>query len=129
LDVISLFTNVPLSLVTDILKEKWLYISNHTILPKKEFIYATNFVLNSTFFHFNDKYYRQTYDASMSSPLSPIIADLVLQLLEMQILNKLNFKPTFYFRYVDDIVLAAPLFSLNDLLEKFNLFHPRLKLS
>jgi len=93
----------------------------------KRFIYATTFVLNSIFFFFNSKYYRQTYGTSMSSPLSLIIMDLVLQLLEMQTLNKLNFKPTFYFRYVDDIGLAAPLSSFNDLLEKFNSFYPRFK--
>jgi len=62
----------------------------------------------------------------MNSPLSLIIAALVLQLLEIQTLNKLNFKPAFYFRYVDDIVLAAPFSSLNNLLVKFNSFH-RLK--
>jgi len=85
------------------------------------------FVLNSTYFLFNDKFYRQTYRAPMGSPLSPINADLVLQLLEIQTLNKLNFKPAFYFKYVDDIVLIAPYSSLNDLLDQFNSYHPRLK--
>jgi len=63
----------------------------------------------------------------MGSLLSPIIVDLVSQLLEIQTLNKLNFKPAFYFRYVDNIVLVAPFSSLNDLLDQFNSFHPRLK--
>jgi len=127
LDVISLFTNVPVDLIIDIIKEKWSCISKHTSLPENEFIYATNFVLNSTYFLFNNKYYKQTYGALMGSPLSPMVADLIMQTLELQIINNLSFVPTFYFRYVDDIALAAPTSYLNNLLFNFNSFHPRLK--
>jgi len=52
----------------------------------------------------------------MRSPLFPI-ADLVLQKLESDILNK----------FVDDIALATPCTYLEDLLHMFNSFHPRLK--
>jgi len=62
----------------------------------------------------------------MGSPLSPIVADLILQRLESSILN-LTFKPIFYYRYVDDIVLSVPYSHLNSLLDKFNSFHHRLK--
>jgi len=62
----------------------------------------------------------------MESTLSPVIAGLI-QRLESSILNNLTYKPTFYYRYVDDIVLAVPLSHLNSLLEKFNSFHRRLK--
>jgi len=63
----------------------------------------------------------------MGSPLSPVIADLILQRLELSILTNLSFKPTFFYRYVDDIILAVPLCHFNDLLDKFNSFHHRLK--
>jgi len=62
----------------------------------------------------------------MGSPLSPIVADLVLQKLEFQIINNLFIKPYFY-RYVDDIALSAPFSCLKDLLVAFNSFHPRIK--
>jgi len=62
----------------------------------------------------------------MGSPLSPIVADLVLQKLESLSIDSLYVKPIFYHRYVDDIVLAAPVASLQDLLQAFNSFHPRL---
>jgi len=39
----------------------------------------------------------------MGSLLSPIVADLALQYLELHILKKLSFTPSFYIRYVDDI--------------------------
>lgn len=48
----------------------------------------------------------------MGSSLSPIIADLVLQDSENQALNKLDFILPFYFRYVDDVILAIPINSI-----------------
>jgi len=63
----------------------------------------------------------------MGSPLSPIVADLILQKLELSILNDFPHKPIFYFRYVDDIALSVPHTSIDSLLDKFNSFHHRLK--
>jgi len=63
----------------------------------------------------------------MGSPLSPIVADLVLQRLESQIINNLVIKPNFYYRYVDDIALSAPLSCFKGLLDSFNSFYPRIK--
>jgi len=63
----------------------------------------------------------------MGFPLSPITADLTLRNLKSHIFKNLSFIPPFYIRYVDDIVLSAPHTLLNELLEKFNSFHPRLK--
>ena len=53
---------------------------------------------------FNDKFYRQTFGLPMGSPLSPILADLFMQDLELVSLNKLSVTSLFYVRYVDDIV-------------------------
>jgi len=64
----------------------------------------------------------------MGSPLSPIITDLTLQNFESHIPKNLSFIPSFYIRYVDDIALAALHTLLSELLEKFNSFHPRLKI-
>jgi len=44
----------------------------------------------------------------MGSPLSPIIADLVMQDFESEALSLLPFSLPIYFRYVDDILIATP---------------------
>jgi len=62
----------------------------------------------------------------MGSPLSPVVADLVMQRLECTVISSLNIRPTFYYRYVDDIILLAPPHYLSVLLDTFNSFHPRL---
>jgi len=126
-DVISMFTNIPIDLVLDILDEKWSLFEKNSNIPKIEFLNAIKFILQSTFFNFNNKFYKQTFGTPMGSPLSPIVADLTLQELENNILEKLTIKPIFYYRFVDDIALAAPYSALDDLLHTFNLFHPRLR--
>lgn len=63
----------------------------------------------------------------MGSPLSPIVADIVLQDIESRALKILRFTPPFYFRYVDDVILAVPPRLLNHTLDTFNSFHPRIQ--
>jgi len=76
---------------------------------------------------FNGVTYKQTFGTPMGSPISPIIADIVLQDLENKALEKLKFTPCFYLRYVDDIVLTLPSLEYNHTLNIFNSFHPRLQ--
>jgi len=61
----------------------------------------------------------------MDSPLSSIIADLVIQDLETEVLRKLGFR--FYFRYVDDILTAVPKTAVDNIVDKFNAYHPYLQ--
>lgn len=63
----------------------------------------------------------------MSSPLSPIIADIVLQDLEDRALANLNFTLSFCVRYVDDVALYVPSSSVNYTLNVFNSFCPNIQ--
>jgi len=127
LDVTSLFTNVPLDLAMDSISERWSYIQRNTKISKNEFLIAIKFVLSSTYFTFNNIIYKQTYGTPMGSPLSPVIADIVMQDLETSCLNRINCKLTFYFRYVDDIVMAAPSEKTDLIFKTFNEYHDRIK--
>lgn len=127
LDVVSLFTNVPSDLVIESIERRWNDISAGTAIPKEEFIVSINFVLDSTYFGYNGRIYKQIFGTPMGSPLSPIIADIVLQDIEERALNTLSYPLPFYFRYVDDIVLAAPADQFNLILSTFNSFHNRMQ--
>jgi len=50
-----------------------------TVLSKLEFINALKLILNSTYFIFNDIFYKQTFEILVDSILSPIVADIVFQ--------------------------------------------------
>jgi len=62
----------------------------------------------------------------MGSPLSPTLANIVMQDLELKAINNLNIGFLFYFRYVHDIVLYTSEYRLQDILNTFNI-HPRLQ--
>ncbi|XP_072743287.1 uncharacterized protein [Anoplolepis gracilipes] len=120
LDVISLFTNIPTNLALDCISNKWEYLSNNCDLSEAEFLNGIKLILNCTYFIFNNVIYRQTFETPMGPPLSPIIADIVLQDLEKKALNTLHFNPPFYFRFVDDIIMAVPSDSIDYTPNTFN---------
>lgn len=113
LDVISLFTNVPVDLALDSIRKRWNFVGEKCAIPRDEFLEAVRFVLDSTFFKFDDVCYKQIFGTPMGSPFSPIIADITLQDLEMRAVETIPFNLSFYYRYVDDVALAAPSFMLN----------------
>lgn len=115
-------------------------LGENKALPKKhdsistprnlEFLLAVKLLLNSTIFTFNGLIYQQIFKISLSSPLSPIVADIILQDLESRALETLIVRLTtpFYMRYyVDDVALAVPSSLVNHMLDIFNSFHPRLQ--
>ena len=50
-----------------------------------------------------------------------------MQDLETKAIARLGFQLPFYFRYVDDIVMAVPSDMIDFILTTFNSFHPRLQ--
>jgi len=127
LDVVSMFTNIPLNLVIESISNRWAHIGKGTKIPKNEFIKALKLILESTYFKFNNIIYKQNFGTPMGSPLSPIVSELVLQDLEMKALKTLNIEIPLYFRYVDDVALAAPRQNIEEILKTFNSIHNRLQ--
>lgn len=103
------------------------------ILRKKHFIIKRRIYLRPEtcfgfhVFSFNNKINKQTFGTPVGSPLFPVISDLVLQDLKTIALKRLALFLPFYYRYVDDIVLAAPRAELQKILDIFNSYHSRLK--
>jgi len=127
LDVVSLFTNVPFEYVYEAISNRWHFVEHNTAMSKEEFIDAIKLVLESTFFTFDKIIYKQIFGTPMGSPLSPIIADLVLQDLETKAIERLPLELPLYYRYVDDVLLAAPVDKLEEIVEIFNSFHNRIQ--
>jgi len=123
----SLFTNIPVELILEGISNRWQYIQNETKISKKEFIIPVQFILNSTFFIFDNVIYKQIFDTPIGSPLSPILVDIVMQDLEEKAINNLNIDFPIYYRYVDDILLLTPDSKVNIILNTFNNIHKRLQ--
>ncbi|XP_025265609.1 uncharacterized protein LOC112638326 [Camponotus floridanus] len=67
------------------------------------------------------------FGTHMSSPPSPILADMVMDDLETQCLNSLNFTVPIYYRFVDDVFAIVPRTRIDEMLTKFNNYHERLR--
>jgi len=63
----------------------------------------------------------------MGSSLSSIIADMVLQDIEEKALYNININLPFYYRYVDDLIMAAPIEHTSNIQKVFNSFHNRIQ--
>lgn len=127
LDVISLYTNIPINLVRQIIDNKWHILKDFTPLPKDEFQRALDFTLTTNFFQFRDTFYKQLDGVAMGSPISSVIAQLVMEHAEKQIIDNLKFRILFYKRYVDDCILAIPQGKEQEVLDAFNAFHSKLQ--
>ena len=64
------------------------------------------------------KYYKQTYRTAMGSPVSVIVANLVMEEIEERAISE---NPKYFWkRYVDDIITALPENSIQSFLEHLN---------
>ena len=127
LDVISLYTNVPITLINDVINEKWEQLEDTTFLPKPEFLEALEVTLNSTYFQYKDQFYKQVFGCAMGSPVSSVVAQLVMEKLETTVLSSLSIDIPFFKRYVDDCILAVPKNKEQETIDAFNNFNPRLQ--
>ena len=64
--------------------------------------------MNHTFLHFDKIFYKQIFGTSMGSPISLILANIVMQNLEQHVINSLDFYVHTYYHYVDDTFLIIP---------------------
>lgn len=80
-------------------------------------------VLENCTFNFNDVIYTlQIFGSPMGSPMSPVIADLVMEKLEEESIRKLKFKLPFFSRFVDDIT-SCPNDKIDELKNVFNAYN------
>ena len=104
-DVTSLFTSIPVDLALEIVKfelestDAW---SEHTKLTAKQIYDLVKFVLKNSFFVFEGKYYHQISGCAMGSPVSAVIAELVMQRVEKIALETSPVPVRWWKRYVDD---------------------------
>jgi hypothetical protein len=108
-------------------ENRWIHITQNTDMSLQQFLHALTVVLDLTSFSFNGIYYEQIFGCSMGSPLSPILADMVMDDLETHCLNLLDFTVPVYYRYVDDIFAIATKSEIIEVLNVFNGYHQRLK--
>ena len=104
-DVVSLFTSIPIDMAIDVIQQKlegsddW---RNHTPLTKGQILDLLSFLLHNSYFAFEGTQYHQVSGCTMGSPVSAVIAELVMQEVEEKALETSPVQPKWWRRYVDD---------------------------
>lgn len=127
-DVISLFTNIPIDIVLELIDKKWNEIKKHTDIPLHQFRKLLEVILiEGNYFKCNDKFYSQSFGLAMGVPLAPVLANIVLDDLITTSLRKIPKKVKIVKKYVDDFFIIAHKNIVSNILDVFNSYHPRIK--
>lgn len=122
LDVVSLFTSVPVQGVIDVVHKM---INDHEYtyqdLVTDDICNLLHVVLNNNYFSFMDTKYKQVRGLAMGSSVSSILAIMYMHSLETKALDLLGNRIGFYGRYVDDtFILCRDADAANHINSHFN---------
>ena len=78
-DVKSLFTSIPLQLALQCTETAILQSTDPLPLPTEDIMDLLNLCLTSTYFQYNGKHYKQLYGTAIGSPVSVVVAEIVMQ--------------------------------------------------
>ena len=111
--------------------EKWDNVKQHTTITKQTFLKILNFCLrDNNYFKYMDNTYIQTFGMPMGNPLSPTIADIILDKLVNETIlileNEKNIKFKMIVKYVDDIFAIVKKKDLDTILTTFNNYNNKL---
>ena len=128
-DASALFTSVPvdpaLGVIKDLL-EKDPTLKDRTVLPVNDIILLLEFCLKNMYFSFQDQFYEQVEGAAMSSPVSPIVANLYMEYCDQKALSTAP-SPRLWWRYVDDTFLIQKEIHKQDFLQYINSVDPAIQ--
>ena len=110
-DVVSLFTHVPTSRAIQVTRDRLIYdpsLPDRTSLTVDDICSLLQLYLEATYLAFEGKVYRQIHGTAMGSPVSVVVANLVMEDVEQEALSTFHTPPRFWRRYVDDKCTALP---------------------
>ena len=129
-DVVSLFTKIPVDLAIKVAKKRLnedVSLNKRTTLPVEFLIDLLSFCLNTTYFVYDGTYYQQVFGTAMGSPVSAVIANLVMEDIEQRALASSPVTPLFWKRYVDDVISAVSKNEVENLLNHLNSVEPSIQ--
>ena len=131
LDVKSLFTNVPVDGSMKAVERTVQKIPDDQLpVPRHYYVKLIKLCVQFNSFQFEGTEYEQITGLAMGSPLSPVLAQLYMEVLENDHYKKILGPNVIFYRYVDDYVLLVPRrMNLQVMLVKLNAVDPAIQLT
>ena len=76
--------------------------NSRTNLDIDDIVSLLNFGLSNNYFVYKDKIYKQIHGCAMGSPVSPVVANICMEVIEDSAINATPVPPRYWKRYVDD---------------------------
>ena len=125
-DVVSLFTAIPVDKVCTYIRTKLEHdtsLANRTQLDIDDIIRLLTFVLSNSFFVYNITTYKQIQGCAMGSPVSAVVANLCMEVIEEEAIRNAVLPPKVWKRFVDDsfaIIKKSAVLSFHDTLNSID---------
>ncbi|XP_076059403.1 uncharacterized protein LOC143036031 [Oratosquilla oratoria] len=109
LDMISLFTNIPVNGTLDAIKRVTENLDDNELpIPKPDYLQVISLSIDFDPFAFNQEEYKQHYGLPMGSPFSAVDTNIYLETLEMDNIARIIGRHTTWLKYVEDITPKTP---------------------
>ena len=128
-DVVSLFTAIPVDKACDYIRKKLdedTTLHLRTKLNTDEIISLLEFTLSNNYFMFNDSVYKQIHGCAMGSPVSPVVANLCMEVIEESAIAASTPPPKVWKRYVDDSFVIFKEHSVSKFHDTLNAVDPKI---
>jgi hypothetical protein len=129
-DVTALFTSVPEDKALVIIEQRLedeVTLQDQTKLSVKQVISLLKLWLETTYFIYDDTFYRQIHGAAMGSPVSPIVCNLYMEDFEIHAISTASHPPLWWYRYVDDTHTELKMIYEQEFTDHLNSIDPDIK--
>ena len=109
-DVVSFFTKIPVELALEVAQCRlmdWTEFENHTNWSIEDVGQGGKICLESTFLHVRGKNYKQVFGMAMGSPVSAVVANIIMEDIESRAVKTSLCAPRLWKRYVDDTFVVV----------------------
>ena len=128
-DIKSLFTNVPVKEALEVIMQRLSdddTLEDRTALSVDQVTHLLDLCLRTTYFMYQGEFYQQRDGAAMGSPVSPVVANIYMEMFE-DLALRTELAPRIWRRYVDDTFCVMEKEHSEAFLDHLNTLRPTIQ--